>query len=67
MLMYAFIEGKDEHERTYASQDWRIHQVAQVSIATLCRYYQCGLLKPNALDPDIGYHYYFLEQIACLN
>ena len=42
-------------------------RVGQVSIATLCLYDQCGLLKPNALDPDIGYHYYPLEQIACLD
>lgn len=42
-------------------------RVGQVSIATLRHYDQCGLLKPNALDPDTGYRYYSLEQLACLH
>ena len=42
-------------------------QVGQVSIATLRHYDQCGLLKPNALDPDTGYRYYTLDQLARLN
>ena len=42
-------------------------RVDQVSIATLRHYDQHGLLKPNALDPDTSYRYYFLEEIACLN
>jgi DNA-binding transcriptional MerR regulator len=41
--------------------------VAQVSIATLRHYDQCGLLKPNALDPDTGYRYYSFDQLARLN
>jgi DNA-binding transcriptional MerR regulator len=42
-------------------------RVGQVSIATLRHYDQCGLLKPNALDPDTGYRYYTLDQLARLN
>ncbi len=42
-------------------------RVAQVSIATLRHYDQCGLLKPNELDPDTGYRYYSLDQLARLN
>lgn len=42
-------------------------RVGQVSIATLRHYDQCGLLKPNALDPDTGYRYYSLDQLARLN
>jgi len=42
-------------------------QVGQVSIATLRLYDQCGLLKPDALDPDNGYRYYSLDQLARLN
>jgi DNA-binding transcriptional MerR regulator len=42
-------------------------RVGQVSIATLRYYDQCGLLKPNALDPDTGYRYYSLDQLARLN
>src|SRR2546430_14874564 len=42
-------------------------RVGQVSIATLRHYDQCGLLKPNALDPDTNYRYYSLDQLARLN
>src|SRR5258706_11067715 len=42
-------------------------RVGQVSIATLRHYDQCGLLKPNALDPDTGYRYYSLDQLARLH
>ena len=42
-------------------------RVGQVSIATLRHYDQCGLLKPNVLDPDTGYRYYSLDQLARLN
>lgn len=42
-------------------------QVSQVSIATLRHYDQCGLLKPNALNPDTRYRYYSLDQLARLN
>ncbi|HLQ10982.1 MAG TPA: MerR family transcriptional regulator [Ktedonobacteraceae bacterium] len=42
-------------------------RVGQVSIATLRHYDQCGLLKPNELDPDTGYRYYSLDQLARLN
>lgn len=42
-------------------------QVGQVSVATLRHYDQYGLLKPNALDPDTGYRYYLLDQLARLN
>src|SRR5712691_5988399 len=42
-------------------------RVGQVSIATLRHYDQCGLLKPNALDPDTSYRYYSLDQLARLN
>ncbi|HTD19680.1 MAG TPA: helix-turn-helix domain-containing protein, partial [Ktedonobacteraceae bacterium] len=42
-------------------------RVGQVSIATLRHYDQCGLLKPNALDPDTGYRYYSLDQLRRLN
>lgn len=42
-------------------------RVGQVSIATLRHYDECGLLKPNALDPDTCYRYYTLDQLARLN
>ena len=42
-------------------------RVGQVSIATLRYYDQCGLLKPNALDPDTGYRFYSFDQLACLH
>jgi len=42
-------------------------RVGQVTIATLRHYDQCGLLKPNALDPDTGYRYYSLDQLPYLN
>ncbi|MFL5626377.1 MAG: MerR family transcriptional regulator [Ktedonobacteraceae bacterium] len=42
-------------------------RVGQVSIATLRHYDQCGLLKPNALDPDTNYRYYSFDQLARLN
>src|SRR6266699_3056976 len=42
-------------------------RVGQVSIATLRHYDQCGLLKPNALDPDTGYRYYSLDQLPRLH
>ena len=42
-------------------------RMGQVSIATLRHYDQCGLLKPNELDPDTGYRYYSLDQLARLN
>ena len=41
-------------------------RVAQVSIVTLRHYDQCGLLKPAVLDPDTGYRYYSLDQLARL-
>ncbi len=41
-------------------------RVAQVSIVTLRHYDQCGLLKPVVLDPDTGYRYYSLDQLARL-
>jgi DNA-binding transcriptional MerR regulator len=42
-------------------------RIGQVSIATLRHYDQCGLLKPNELDPDTGYRYYSFDQLARLN
>ena len=42
-------------------------RVGQVTIATLRHYDQCGLLKPNTLDPETGYRYYTLDQLALLN
>src|ERR1700686_1887739 len=42
-------------------------RVGQVSVATLRHYDQCGLLKPHELDPDSGYRYYALDQLARLN
>lgn len=42
-------------------------RIGQVSIATLRHYDQCGLLKPNALDPDTNYRYYSLDQLARLH
>src|SRR5215467_16015235 len=42
-------------------------RVGEVSIATLRHYDQCGLLKPNAQDPDTGYRYYSLDQLPRLN
>ena len=42
-------------------------RIGQLSIATLHHYYHYGLLKPNALDPDTGYRYYSLDQLARLN
>ncbi len=42
-------------------------RVARVSVATLRHYDQCGLLKPNELDPDTSYRYYSLDQLARLN
>ena len=42
-------------------------RIGRVSIATLRHYDQYGLLKPNALDPDTGYRYYALDQLARLN
>jgi DNA-binding transcriptional MerR regulator len=42
-------------------------RVGQVTIATLRHYDQCGLLKPNTLDPETGYRYYTLDQLARLN
>src|SRR5260370_40709908 len=42
-------------------------RVGQVSIATRRYYDQYGLLKPNALDPDTGYRYYSLDQLAHLH
>jgi DNA-binding transcriptional MerR regulator len=41
-------------------------QVGQVSVATLRHYDHCGLLKPNALDPETHYRYYSLDQLARL-
>ena len=42
-------------------------KLGQVSIATLRYYDQCGLLKPNTLDPDTEYRYYSLDQLPRLN
>ena len=42
-------------------------RVGQVTIATLRHYDQCSLLKPNTLDPETGYRYYTLDQLARLN
>ncbi len=42
-------------------------RIGRVSIATLRHYDQYGLLKPSALDPDTGYRYYTLDQLARLN
>src|SRR5260221_3694695 len=42
-------------------------RVGQVSIAMLRYYDHYGLLNPNALDPDPGYRYYSLDQLARLN
>ena len=42
-------------------------RVGRVSVATLRHYDQCGLLKPHELDPDSGYRYYALDQLAFLN
>jgi DNA-binding transcriptional MerR regulator len=67
MRVYALIEGKTKmRERTHLKIG-EFARVGQVSIATLRHYDQCGLLKPNALDPDTGYRYYSLDQLARLN
>ena len=42
-------------------------RIGRVSVATLRHYDQCSLLKPNTLDPDSGYRYYALDQLARLN
>ena len=42
-------------------------RVGQVTIATLRHYDHCGLLKPNTHDPETGYRYYTLDQLARLN
>jgi DNA-binding transcriptional MerR regulator len=42
-------------------------RIGQVSIVTLRYYDRCGLLKPNALDPDTGYRYYSLDQLPRLH
>ncbi len=42
-------------------------RIGQVSIATLRYYDQCGLLKPDVLDPDTSYRYYSFDQLARLH
>jgi DNA-binding transcriptional MerR regulator len=59
-------------EKTHMSEQTHLRvgefaRVGQVSIATLHHYDQCGLLKPNTVDPDTGYRYYSLDQLARLN
>ena len=52
--------NKIGNERTYHAQDWRIRP----RWPGVDRHYdQCGLLKPNELDPDTGYRYYSLDQL----
>src|SRR5690349_17196289 len=38
-------------------------QVTHLSIRTLRRYHERGLLEPAVVDPDSGYRYYTAEQI----
>src|SRR5215469_2555007 len=64
MLSWKEITNLKEHTHLKIGEFAR---VAQVSIATLHHYDQYGLLKPKALDPDTGYRYYSLEQLASLN
>ncbi|MDQ2717812.1 MAG: MerR family transcriptional regulator [Chloroflexota bacterium] len=42
-------------------------RVGQVSVATLRHYEKFGLLAPHTLDPDSGYRYYTLDQLARLH
>ncbi|MDQ2904187.1 MAG: MerR family transcriptional regulator [Ktedonobacteraceae bacterium] len=42
-------------------------RVGQVSVATLRHYEKFGLLTPHTLDPDSGYRYYTLDQLARLH
>jgi DNA-binding transcriptional MerR regulator len=38
-------------------------QVTQLSVRTLRRYHEAGLLEPAAVDPSSGYRYYASTQI----
>ena len=38
-------------------------QLTQLSVRTLRRYHEGGLLAPATVDPDSGYRYYTAEQI----
>jgi DNA-binding transcriptional MerR regulator len=38
-------------------------QITHLSIKTLRRYHEAGLLEPAAVDPDTGYRYYALSQV----
>jgi DNA-binding transcriptional MerR regulator len=38
-------------------------QVTHLSVRTLRRYHERGLLEPAVVDPDSGYRYYTSEQI----
>jgi DNA-binding transcriptional MerR regulator len=67
MRVYAFIEGKIKMREHTHLKIGEFARVGQVSIATLRHYDQCGLLKPDALDPDTSYRYYSLDQLARLN
>jgi DNA-binding transcriptional MerR regulator len=64
--MLSLKEKTNVRERTHLKIG-EFAQVGQVSIATLRHYDQCGLLKPNALDPETGYRYYSIDQLARLN
>ncbi|MGH3492713.1 MAG: MerR family transcriptional regulator, partial [Sciscionella sp.] len=35
----------------------------QLSVRTLRRYHEAGLLEPASVDPDTGYRYYTTQQI----
>src|SRR5258708_28919677 len=68
MRVYALTGGRYKIMREHALlKIGEFARVGQVSIATLRYYDQYGLLKPNALDPDSGYRYYSLDQLARLN
>jgi DNA-binding transcriptional MerR regulator len=65
--VYAFIEEKTNMREHAHLKIGEFARVGQVSIATLRHYDQCGLLKPSMLDPETGYRYYSLDQLARLH
>ena len=42
-------------------------KLMQVTVKTLCRYEQMGLLIPYEVDKWTGYRYYTIEQMQRLN
>jgi DNA-binding transcriptional MerR regulator len=38
-------------------------QITHLSVKTLRRYHEAGLLPPAEVDPDTGYRYYALTQV----